>query len=332
MSKQLLIGDPHLKISKFDISISFLKWLDKIIETESPDTIVYLGDLFEYHAVLRSEILSEFKKHLLRNSDINKVYVLGNHDGWRPTDFKYHALESLNDIDNLTVIDRATTIDNITYVPYMYNLNDFPTNTADICIAHQTFVGADYGYYRPEVGVDADKIDAQLIISGHVHKRQTFGKVIYPGSPFAQGVNDIDQDKGVMILDTDTFKYHFISSPFPQWKGIKYEISSECSTQSIIDSIIADTNETDNWVIDITGPKIEVVSIITSNAFTTLNKRRAIRTRTNYTDTTKKRVQIKATTMGSIVQEYIDKVYDGSVDKSKITDKALDILKKFKDN
>ncbi len=59
----------------------------------------------------------------------------------------------------------------------MHDFTKFPRETQPICIAHQTFVGADYGYYRPDVGADADKCNAEIIISGHVHKKQEFGKV-----------------------------------------------------------------------------------------------------------------------------------------------------------
>jgi predicted MPP superfamily phosphohydrolase len=65
MAKILLIGDVHLKITRFDLCKSFLNWLNLVIEQEKPDLVINLGDSFDSHAVLRSELMEEFKQHVL---------------------------------------------------------------------------------------------------------------------------------------------------------------------------------------------------------------------------------------------------------------------------
>lgn len=323
--KILFIGDPHLKISKFELSKKFLAWIAEVINQVSPDLVVNLGDTFDTHAVIRSEILYEFRKHV-ETCPVPYIYVLGNHDMYKPNDSKYHALQAFN-LDAFTVIDERTDIGDITYVPYIHDFENFPKDTKKICIAHQTFVGADYGYYRPDVGVDADKVAAEIIISGHVHKRQTFGKVHYPGTPFSHDLNDINQEKGVMLFDTETYQSEFLYSPFPRWRGMKIDMANMQSVDDLHTNIESNVNSTDNWVVDVTGPKAEILHYLDSKKWLNLQKKCSIRVRPTYTDTNRvERKKISAIRMSDIVCEYIDNIYSGTLDKSVLKDRAAQLL------
>ena len=328
--KILFIGDPHLKITRFNLALDFLQWIDQIIEKVSPDLVVNLGDTFDTHSVIRSEILTEFNKHVDNTIKVCEyVYVLGNHDMYKPDNSKYHALQTMKDREGFTVVDEPMILANkdITYVPYVHNFREFPKVETPILVAHQTFVGCDYGYYRPDVGVDADKVNAEIIISGHIHKRQRFGKVVYPGTPFAQSVSDINQSKGVMLFDTDTYKFTFIESPMPRWKGMKFQIG-EISTAEMHSQIKATVTAKDHWVLDMTGPRAELIAYIDSDELAEIREGVDIRVRANYTDKNKEKIKINAVSIEEIMSQYIDKVYDGALDKGIIKDKALEILSK----
>jgi len=327
MAKVLFIGDPHLKISRFNLSKEFLSWVGGVIKKVNPDFVVNLGDTFDTHAILRSELLYEFKKHV-EDCPVPYIYLLGNHDMFKPNDSTYHALQSFN-IDHMRVIDTPTDIGNITFVPYMHDFLNFPKTTKPICVAHQTFVGADYGYYRPDVGVDADKISAEIIISGHVHKRQNFGKVHYPGTPFSHDITDIDQEKGIMLLDTDSYKIDFIYSPFPKWCGKKFEIDESLSIDKLHKEIVSSigSDNKNNWIIDITGPRAEIFSYLDSKKWSNLQKKYSIRARPTYIDNNKvEKKKISSINMSDIVCEYIDSIYSGSIEKTLLKDKAVQLL------
>jgi DNA repair exonuclease SbcCD nuclease subunit len=245
---------------------------------------------------------------------------------YKPSDATYHALQAFN-LDAMRVIDERTDIGDITFVPYIHDFQNFPRDTKKICIAHQTFVGADYGYYRPDVGVDADKVDAEIIISGHVHKRQSFGKVHYPGTPFSHDLNDINQEKGVMVFDTETYEMDFIYSPFPRWRGIKLDMSDMQSVDELHTNIENTVTPEDNWVIDVTGPKVEIVSYLDSKKWLNLQKKCSVRMRPTYTDSNRvERKKISAVNMSDIVCEYIDKIYAGTLDKAALKDRAAQVL------
>ena len=315
--KLLLIGDPHLQISRFNESIDLLRWISDLVKEYKPDAVVNLGDSFHNHSTLRSEIMYEFKKHVEECiKTCPYIYVIGNHDCYRPNDSKYHALQPF-DIPNLTVVDKVTDIGDITFVPYIHDFTQFPKETKRICIAHQTLVGADYGYYRPDVGVDADRCSAEIIISGHVHKRQNFGKVYYPGTPAAHDLNDIDQVKGVDLFDTATYEFTFIKSPFPGYKSLTYNVHSEFSAEDMHEDIVKSVNNKDYWIVKVKGPKPEIVAYMKSKKWLNLQKKVSIRIKPEFISGDKvERVKIKSVNINDVVSEYIDSVYDGSLDKN----------------
>jgi DNA repair exonuclease SbcCD nuclease subunit len=329
----LFIGDPHLKITKFDLSIRFLKWIEGVIAKEKPDIVVNLGDTFDSHAVLRSEIMCEFKEHIDRVMHLfsgGYIYILGNHDMYKPNDAKYHALALFKKRSRFLVVDKVTNFKNMTLVPYQHDLSAFPKKTLPICVAHQTFIGADYGYTRPDAGVDADSVSAEIIISGHVHLKQEFGKVIYPGSPFSQNINDIDQVKGLMLFNTETYERSFIRCPLPMWVGHKYEVNSSFTIDDLHSHLCGIINDHDHWVVEISGPKAEIIAYQSSDRYKDLVSGRNIRVKPVFTDKAKKQTKIEGVSMEHIVGEYFDKVYNGTIDKLLLVDKSLEILTKVR--
>lgn len=333
MSKILFIGDPHLKISKFDLACKFLEWINALIEQTKPDIVVNLGDTFDTHAVVRSEVTQEFRKHLVKtlSLDITYYYVLGNHDMYKPNDSKYHALQAFKGIHkNLVIVDKVIHEGGITWVPFLPDHRDFPKDTNPICVAHQTFVGADYGYIRPDVGVVAEDIAAEIIISGHIHMRQTFGKVVYPGTPYSQGLNDVNQSKGVMLFDTDTYNTQYIESPLPNWRSLSYELSPSLNIEEVHQDIASMVNDKDHWSIDVSGPKIDVLGYRDSKRYIELVKSKDVKFIPHFTDNDKKLINISSFSVDSIIAEYVNKVYVGDTDKKEIVSKAMEILDKVR--
>jgi DNA repair exonuclease SbcCD nuclease subunit len=330
--KLFIIGDPHLKITRFDLANQFIQWVDEKIQEIRPDAVVNLGDTFDTHAVVRSEvknIVMDHIQHCIKNTNNGTYfYILGNHDFYKPRSSKFHALRDWKTIDGLRVIDERTDLPDIntTMLPYYPDHTQFPLDTLNICIAHQTFIGTDYGYKREDVGVNADNVNAEIIISGHIHNRQQFGKVIYPGSPFSQSVNDIDQIKGVMLFDTDTYECQFIECPLPKWVSLEYEICTDNTIESIHSDIASTVNNNDHWVIKLSGPKAEIIGYQSSEQYKKIAKDVSIQIKPTFTDKAKKKQQIKASSVESIIFEYFDKIYDGAIDKDLLKKKSKEII------
>jgi len=339
--KVLLIGDMHLKISNLETGKQFLRWIDTVVKEHSPALVVNLGDTFDTHAILRAEVLSEYGQHVERVCEHGRtaddqgtiyVHILGNHEFYKPNSSEYHALQTLKGLhDNYSVADTddAVKLWSMSFIPYHPDPSTFPLVTNEICFSHQTFIGADFGNFRPEVGVDMDRVKADIIISGHVHKGQTVGKVFYPGSPFAQGVDDVNQVKGVYLFDTKTFTKQFIPCPLPKWSSYTASSTDDCGFINI-DSIHADLENTltagDFWIVNLSGPRTELTAYLDSKRFKELTSQFNLRIRAKYTDHGKDRVQIKAVTPQDAVVQYVDKVYDGDIDHELLKKKAFALL------
>lgn len=330
MAKILFVGDPHLRINNFTQSIELLRWVEKMADEHKPDIVCNLGDTFHSHAILRSELLTEFRKHVETVSKKRQYwYVLGNHDQSAPKSSKYHALQVFN-VPNFTVFDKITNLSdyNITVVPYVQEFKDFPTNTCPIVITHNTFIGADYGFKREDCGIDADKVNADIIISGHIHKRQTFGKVVYPGTPFGHNATDVDQTKGLLLFDASTYEQVFIESPFPKWRSLEFEVDQHRPTTALHALLSQTLNNTDKWILKVSGPKVELAAYFKSKKYLKLIEGKNVVSKTIPIDSEKQnRVKIEAVSPEGIVSEYINKVYSGGEDKAQIINKAHQIIK-----
>jgi len=328
----LFLGDPHLRLNNLEQGFAFLRWVEATTKLHKPDIVCNLGDTFHNHAVLRSELMKEFRNHV---EDIVALgseywYVLGNHDMYKPKDAKYHALQSFEGLKGLTIFDKITELPqhNITVIPYVTKYEDFPFQTDKICITHNTFIGCDYGFMREDCGINADKVVADIIISGHIHKRQQFGNVIYPGTPYAHNANDVDQTKGLLLFDTSTYKQTFIEAPFPKWRSLEYEISPTLNIASLHAALEKTLNTTDKWILKVSGPKAELSAYFKSKKYFNLIQGKNVIVKTTPTDSEKqKRVQITSAGSTDIISEYVDKVYNGGADKSLIIHKAQEIIK-----
>lgn len=328
--KILFIGDPHLRINEFEQSVKLLRWIESVVAEHRPDVVCNLGDTFHNHAVLRSELMKEFSDHVDTITRFSPYwYVLGNHDQYKPKDNKYHALQSFKDRKDFIIFDQPRTdLDaiNITIVPYVQDFADFPLDTNKICITHNTFIGADYGFRREDCGVDAARVSADVIISGHIHKRQTFGKVIYPGTPVAHNASEVDEVKGLLLLDTSTSEQRFIQSPFPRWRSLEFTVSENFSIDDLHTGIKS-VDSVNKWIVKITGPKSEISSYLRSKRYLDLIKDKNIVIKSNLIDSEKNsRVKIQASSPSTIVSEYVEKVYTGTLDKQLIIRKAQDII------
>lgn len=332
----MFIGDPHLRINKFSLATQFLTWINKFIEEQKPDLVVNLGDSLDTHAVIRSEAINELMSHIYYVIDLGipYVYLKGNHDQYSPKDSKYHALLPFkNRIANLHIVDDVQDLFGMTFVPYLADGRAFPKTTQPICVAHQTFLGADYGPINALEGVDANTISADIIISGHIHKKHDLGKVVYVGSPYSQDASDANQIKGISTFDTDTFEFSFTQTPMPTWKSIKCEISSDTDADTVhacLEQATTDRIGAHHYLFELTGPKAEVIAYVESPKYLKLVKGLSIRLKTVFTDKERKKVSINAVTMEQILSEFVGKVYNGSLDKEKVLQKAKEVLEQVK--
>lgn len=233
--KILRIGDPHIKVSNLEEAENLFHFInDKILELQ-PNRVEILGDLFHTHAVLRLEVLEFWDSWLdvlLTHDQIEFYILVGNHDMTGDYNSETHALVIFRHIaknhKNLKIVQYPRVEGPFAYISYMHDAEEFidianhmaNQYDAKVLVCHQTIKGAKYenGFYAPD-GIDATKLNYELIISGHVHSRQRFRTdkgqvVIYPGTAKWDTVSDANEEKGLWLVEHDDTTGAIISEEF----------------------------------------------------------------------------------------------------------------------
>lgn len=211
--KVLYLGDPHVTISNIDESDRLMDFVIDQCIANKPDRLVILGDLFHTFSLVRTEVIDFWMEWLETFSDLQETVVLvGNHDMANSGNDTYNS-NALNAFKfmkrkNLKIISNAQLLPPFAYVPYIHNKTDFVTIAnahaemgAKTLVCHEDINGCQYenGFYAPD-GVDPDLLNFDLIIGGHIHKRQRFGKVILPGTARWMTTSDANEEKGLWLV------------------------------------------------------------------------------------------------------------------------------------
>ena len=213
LTKALIVGDPHITIQKLEDGKVFLNRLAEL--SEGHDQVIILGDLFHTFALVRSEVMAAWCE-FLQKCKCDVTAIVGNHDYAGQTGGN-HALEPFKYFQGralVNVVDKPFKEDGIHYLPFMRNNNVFEEECrkipdGSVLICHQSFHGAEFGsgYFDPN-GADPTCVQhLSGVISGHIHKRQAFANIWYPGVPFQHSFSDAGYDCKVFSVNLENNKY-----------------------------------------------------------------------------------------------------------------------------
>lgn len=253
---ELLIGDPHLKINDYEKADKLLSWISGLVEEKRPDKVIFLGDTFHTHAVIRSEIMKLVYNSIRKISQKSQVImIVGNHDLNSANNPTSHSLEVFKHLSNIQVVDTPSIVDNDLYVPYLHHSEAFMeacnlNKNYQRIFAHQLFLGANMGFITSSEGVKCSDLNEQVkIFSGHIHKKQILNQVTYVGTPYASESSDADEVKGVHLLKGNDLS--FVVSPFPQIKTLKIPVEQ-------VEKTLSNLDKNHEWVITIQGSSKEI--------------------------------------------------------------------------
>lgn len=254
--KLLAVGDVHATPEELDDCRKLVELVAEVGHKEKVDATLLLGDQHHTHNVMRLEVMGFWKEAF--ESIRNPWALIGNHD-YAGEGSSIHAMMAYQ--DQVNVIDQATMINSILLMPYfsdsgrMVQMANCGSNAkAKTLICHQTFEGSKYenGFYAPD-GIDQDILPQETIISGHIHRPQSFGKVTYIGAPRWRSLSDANTKRSIVLYDFDL-------SGRVRGEPVKFDTSTHCrEIRHVVDSpdapIDYELSKNCDWRIDIRGPE-----------------------------------------------------------------------------
>ena len=218
-----LVGDLH-----YGVHVNSLKWFEiqkeyihKVLiptvkfykDQGKKITIWQMGDIFEQKLSLNVNILNqviELMRELLKYCDVN--VVLGNHDVYYIDNSDVNSPSILaNTFENFNIVTKPTELlvngkFKFLVLPWMKDVDklheEVAKSDADYMLTHLDINGFKY----PSGISVRDHIDPSAlqkyakVYSGHIHLRQTEGNVLYTGTPYQTEYSDINNEKGIYML------------------------------------------------------------------------------------------------------------------------------------
>jgi DNA repair exonuclease SbcCD nuclease subunit len=201
------------------------KIIATVIET-LPDFVVFLGDLSDTHEKIHTQCLNAIYGLLDSVSCQAPTFaIIGNHDILSPNLFltHEHPFRTFDIEGRLKIIDKPTKMRNVLMVPYVppgrFNeaLAGFDMSTVKMIFCHQEFSGCKFNGKESLVG-DSWTHNVS-VVSGHIHEKQTSGKIYWTGTPDQTNFGE-SPNKTIALVDlndhTGEITIHEISLNMPQ--------------------------------------------------------------------------------------------------------------------
>lgn len=219
MDSVLFVGDVHIKFKNLE-DVDVLE--NKILEQRNKNLsfIVLAGDILDTHERIHTQLLNRAYKLVEACASVAQTYVLvGNHDYINNMQMltDAHWMNGMKKWPNVVVVDKPVVVEGkqsrtkfvcVPYVPpgrFVEALDSQDVldwrKEASAVFAHQEIKGCKMGAIVSSIG-DAWDTNWPVIISGHIHDRQTVGRnVVYPGSSLNHAFGNDNQ--GIFIFDFD---------------------------------------------------------------------------------------------------------------------------------
>lgn len=219
-----MISDIH-----FGVRSNSIEWLDihkdyfynffiPLLETNKKegDVLFVLGDVFESRQTINILILNEALTIFKKLSEILPVYVIiGNHDCYRKSTTDINSAVIFKNLKNVTVFDETEIIEatngiKLLMMPWQETikkeLETVKNNDADYLFCHSQFGGINFNKkVTIDEGMDIKEVSKfKRVYSGHIHYTQKLKNINMIGCIFQLTRSDINNKKGVFLLDLET--------------------------------------------------------------------------------------------------------------------------------
>lgn len=261
MSKTLIIGDMH-----FGIKTNSTLWLSQMlnyldnqitssIDEDKPNTVVFLGDLFDVRYSTNCQVGCAVKRHITKLVDEHEqtqfIFLAGNHDYFSPLE-KF----SQDNVYNLVFGEEYSTVhknvifvtenyfnyDSMLILPWYCTENTerfFSTlednNNVNVICCHDDLSKWDNKKILATTGI--------YVYAGHIHYPwiDKLNQLYNIGAALPLTFNDVNSSRGYVLIDNETGKVvktytNTITPKFKRWFNEKiFDLTSEDFENSYIE-------------------------------------------------------------------------------------------------
>lgn len=336
------MGDPHGKVSGLAVFRRFLEGLIQIQRDDQGDpwTTIILGDLFDTHAVIRSEVLNSWLWYFEQVAALPRrpyhILIKGNHDEVGPGS-EYHSLSPFARIPDTCVVDGPDRIpvdgtsNAALFVPYVAKEEEFARIVAqadgsEVLFCHQSFNGCQFenGQYDPH-GFSTELVSRfPAVISGHIHREQSFANIWYPGTPYQQDFGDSGHEKHVWWYRIDGRSRVPVSLELPNY--VQFTVDG-CR---FIEPMMARANPADHYRLKVTDDVASIDAFRAGEVYRRLRKEFDVRFVFDVRDAVAIKAHISETLpVESMLDQYCRVHMDTStLDRAMVADRALGYMKR----
>lgn len=267
-----IITDQHFGCRKnsdlfHDYFLQLYKIFFKTIEDNNIKTVIDLGDTFDNRKTIDFAALEWAKTNYydkLKDLGCTVYTVVGNHTAYYKNTNSVNAVDLLlREYDNVRVISEPTELIigdlPILFIPWINQENEYDTlmamkkTSAKVAMGHLEIAGfSAYRGHIMEEGQDKklfNKFD--MVFSGHYHTRSNNGKIFYLGNPYEIYWNDVNDERGFHLFDTENLLLEPVNNPYRMFYQIEYyddiEVDFDEYKNKIVKVIVKEKNNVNKF-------------------------------------------------------------------------------------
>lgn len=352
--KIFLVGDTHAGIYPLSgdkwkniIKDYFYKFYIPMLRKKASkgDIVLFLGDLFDSRSQIPIDVLIFMQNILIEISKICEVHIIiGNHDLWSKTESDINTPSLYKFIDNVHVYETPNVLElngkKCLLMPWIERKKDLisclDTHTGcDYLFCHSDLNGARM-HLKSVAHKNTDKIDIKNFIgykkvySGHIHIVQKINNFTFVGSICEMDRNDIDNQKGVFILDLDNDTEEFIPNNLsPRFRKISVLSEVDIEQLSTLDTSkdFIDLKISNNLLIGNRKLRRKLEEVLQNGSFSDVEYLDDVIKEEDKKDNKIKITSIEKLEYESFIVQYIESLeYDKNV-KSGVLNEFSDVMK-----
>lgn len=202
--------------------LDFVKWMIAQAQAKNIKTCLFLGD-WSHNRSSVNVVTLNYSLACLRELSAgfdNVVMLLGNHDLYFRDKLDVHSIPYVTEFPNIHLITKPTMTGDLAFVPWL--VGDEWKQISQIKKPY-LFCHAEIAKFKMNAmvelpdhgGLNADHFKhQQMVFSGHFHKRQRKGNIVYMGNAFPHNFADAgDDDRGIMFWSPG------MDPEFESWPG-----------------------------------------------------------------------------------------------------------------